>query len=191
MDSLTEKILKRLTKTPAFEAAKVEEVEAHLEDRKAKAADIPRINAERTKALVPLRKVVEATTATLEKAQRAMIAAQGEHNKATIAVHNVDYAADAKIQKIEVDLRASAIPGIRTFVDSLSERWDHERRRWEWMAPRDKNNVPLAAKDRNTQINDIRKQAQELYLEPDPEVAEAELAKLKADLDAPMSVAAA
>ena len=100
------------------------------------------------------------------------------------------HGAGATADDIDVDLRATAIPGIKEFVAQISERWDHERRDWQWNAPRDRNGVQLPARHRMDQIRDITARAEALYFEPDPEVAEAELAKLKHDLEAPLAAVA-
>ena len=190
MNSRAQKILERFSRTPEFQAAEAEEASEHVESRKAEIAEKVTIEADRTKELQALHKAGEAATTKLEKAQRTWIAAQGEFNQTKTAVHNVNARADAALARIDADLRESAIPGIREFLDSIYAVWEHERRRWEWLAPLNSEGVPLPAKERIEQIRQAQEQAEALLYEPDPEVAEAGLAKLRAEITAPAKVAA-
>lgn len=191
MNSLTQKIVERLSKTPEFQAAEAEEAEAHVESRKAEIAEKVTIEADRTKELQALHKAGEAATTKLEKAQRTLIAAQGEFNQTKTAVHNVNARADAALARIDADLRGGAISGTKAFLDTIYAVWEHERRRWEWLAPVDRKGVKMPAKERIGQIENIRERAEELYFEPDPEVAQAELERLRAEIATPQAVAAA
>ena len=190
MNSRAQKILERSSRTPEFQAAEAEEASEHVESRKAEIAEKVTIEADRTKELQALHKAGEAATTKLEKAQRTLIAAQGEFNQTKTAVHNVNARADAALAGINADLRGGAIPHVREFLDSIYAVWEHERRRWHWLAPVDRKGVKMPAKERIGQIKNIRACAEELYFEPDREVAQAALAKLEAEIKLPAGAAA-
>ena len=176
--------------TPEYEAALAKLEQERVEERKSKAAEKPKVEADRAKALGPLHKAVALATAKLEKVQQALTVAQGEFNQAKLAVYGLNATADAAIDRLDAALREDAIPGIKEFLDGIYAVWEHERRRWQWMAPLDAKGEPMKARARMDQIASIRKRAEGLYFEPDSEVAESELERLKTEIKLPTAVAA-
>ena len=176
--------------TPEGQEAVAKLEAKQVEDRKAKAAEKLTVESERTKALAPLQKAVEVATAKVEKAQRVLIAAQGELGQVQIGLHTLNARADSTLAALDADLRDGALPAVREFLNEISELWDRERRRWSWDAPRDEQGEPLPARERMDQIRATQRAAQALLLMPDPAEAEAALAKLRAELDAPMAAVA-
>ena len=69
-------------------------------------------------------------------------------------------------------------------LNELSGLWDRERRTWAWDAPKRKG-IPMPVQERTQQIHAIREQAEALFFEPDPAVAERELERLRGELALP------
>ena len=190
MDSRAHKILARLSRTPEFQVAEAQEAEAEVTARKALAAERVTVEADHTKSIGAALKALETETSKLEKAQQALTAAQMGWSQAKITVSNFDARKDAALDRINAELREGAIPGIRLFLDSIYGVWEHERMRWEWLAPTDRKGVPMSGHERIEQIKAIREQAEALYFEADPEVAESELQRLKSEIQLPTAAAA-
>ena len=176
--------------TPQYKEAVAEAELEHAEERAVKVAQKLTVESERSKALAPLHKAVASATAKVEKAQRVLIAAQGELGQVNIGLHNLNARADATLAALDVDLREGALPAVREFLSEISELWDFERRRWSWNAPRDEQGEQMPARQRMDQIRATQREAQGLLLMPNPAEAEAALAKLRAELDAPMAAVA-
>ena len=183
-------------KKPTFEdtaqyKTAVAEVELeHVKDRKAKAAEKLTVEADRTQALKPLAKEVEVATAKVVKAQQNLVSAQGELGQVQIGLHTLNARADSTLAALDADLRDGALSSVREFLDEISGLWDSERFKWSWNAPRDEQGEQMPARERMDQIRATQREAQALLLQPDPEVAQTALAKLKAEIDAPMAAVA-
>ena len=162
------------------EAAEVGERQAHVE----KIAELRKALA---KDVVPALKAVEKERAAFEKAREALTAAEMKLRAAQLDEHNLRTRAESEIGQLDQQLRDNAIPGLASFLSHLAGLWDEERQDWPW-SHRDQ---PGSAGERIAQIRRVTEQVEQLYLEPDPEVAEATLASLKAELDTRQAAVAA
>ena len=161
-----------------------------VSERKTMVEKAAELRAALLKAVGPARKLIEKESAAVEKKRKALTAASMELRTAQADVHNLTHRADHEIGQLEQRLREGAILGLRPFIDTLAELWDVERRAWSWNAPRDRKGVPMPARDRVAHIRSIQKRAEALLLIADPAEAEAELAKLRAELAQSEAVAA-
>ena len=84
----------------------------------------------------------------------------------------------AGIASSEATLREGADPAIAEVVSEVRGQWDKERGSWGTAHPND----PASAGLRMKQLADLQERAEALQLEPDPEVATAELERLKSEL---------
>jgi len=123
------------------------------------------------------------------KARQALLEAELGMQQARGVVQNVRNRAEHQIAQLEQQLRDGAHPGVHEFLTWLSGVWERERRTWSWSAPKH-NGVPMPAAERTEQIRAIREQAEGLLFEPDPEVAEHELERLRGELALPEEVLA-
>ena len=169
--------------TPQYKTACAEAELEHTKDRKAKAAEKLTVEADRTKALAPLQKAVASATAKVVKAQQNLVSAHAELGQVNIGLHNLNARADAHLNRLDADLRDGALPAVREFLNEISELWDRERRRWSWEAPRDKQGEQMPARERMNQIRATQRAAQELLLMADPAEAQAELERLKSEIE--------
>ena len=149
--------------TPQYKTACAEAELEHTKDRKAKAAEKLTVETDRTTALAPLQKAVASATAKVVKAQQNLVSAHAELGQVNIGLHNLNARADAHLNRLDAALREDAIPGIKAFLDSIYAVWEHERRRWQWLAPVDAKGEPMPARARMDQIASIRKRAEALY----------------------------
>lgn len=129
-------------------------------------------------------KGVDTAGKKVAKARQALLEAERGVQQARGVVQNLRSRADREISQLEQQLRAGAHPGVHEFLRWLSGLWDNERHEWQWNAPR-RNGVPMPAQERTEQIHAIREQAEGLLYEPDPEVAERELERLKSEIATP------
>ena len=186
MDSRAQKILARLSRTPEYRAAEAQESEGHVKGRKVDLDRSAAIKAELAVALIEPQKAVKKALNALEKAQQGVVTADTTLRLAQVEVHNQVARAERETNQIEQRLNEGAIPGIAPFLGDLAGLWDHERKGWLF-SHRDQ---PGSAGERIAQIRRVTEQVTELYFETNPEEAETALAKLKADLDAPMAAVA-
>ena len=156
-------------------------------ERQAMVAKIAKLREVLATDVVPARKAVERELRAFEKTREASTAAEMKLRRAQVEEHTIRTRAESAIGQLEQELRDGAIPGIAPFLNELAGRWDHERKEWPWLH----RDQPGSAGKRIEQIRRVTEQVTELYLETDPEVAEAELQALKDELETPQEVVAA
>ena len=155
-------------------------------ERQATVEKIKNLENGLAEAIGPARKAVRKELGLFEKAREASTAAEMKLRRAQLDEHNLRTRAETEINQHEQRLRDGAIAGIAVFLNQLAGLWDSERKNWRW-THRDQ---PGSAGERIAQIRRVTEQVTELYFETNPEEAETALAKLKADLDAPMAAVA-
>ena len=175
-----------LGKTPEGQKAAAAEASEHVTDRLAIGEKIKNLENGLAEAIGPARKAVRKELGLFEKAREASTAAEMKLRRAQVDEHNITTRAETEIGQLEQSLRDGAIPGIAVFLNELAGLWNDERKHWPW-SHRDQ---PGSAGKRIEQIRRVTEQVTELYFETNPEEAEAALAKLKAELDAPMAAVA-
>ena len=178
MNWRAQKLLETVKRIPGFKAAEAEESEEHVGGRRALVAEYERIGAERMKAIVARQEDIASATSKVENAREALAEAELALPGAHLVLQQINLQADTAQARFRETLRAGAIPGIWEFLDELSGLWDGERHTWASDAPK-RDGVPMPAQERIDQINGARAQAEALYYEPDPAVAERQLERLR------------
>ena len=171
-----------LGKTPEGQKAAAVEAEEHVAKRVAIAEKIEGLENGLAEAIGPARKAVKKELAAFERAREALMAAELRLRRAQLDEHNIRTSAESEIEVLERSLRDSALPELREFIQMTTELWDKERHNWVWTAPRDKDGVQMLGRVRMNQIRDVTRRAEALAFEPDPEVAEAGLERLRAEI---------
>ena len=134
-------------------------------------------------------KAVHSAGKKVVKARQALLEAERGVQQARGVVQRLRSRAEHQIAQLEQQLRDGAHPGVHEFLTQLSGLWDNERHEWQWNAPT-RNGVAMPAAERTQQIHAIREQAEGLLYEPDPEVAEHELERLRGALAIPKEAVA-
>ena len=186
MNSRAERFLARLMNSPEGQAQNAQDAAAEVAERTAVVEKVTDRRKALAKDLGPARKAVERELGLFEKAREALTAAEMKLRTAQVAEHNLRNRAETEIGQLRRELSDDAIPGFAPFLDGLRNLWDVERRHWPW-SHRDQ---PGSASERIAQIRRVQERVEALQYLPDPVKAEAELAKLKAEIATPEAVAA-
>ncbi len=166
------------------ERAMAEATKAEVAERQAVAQRLAAVREGLERALPAPLKAVDTAGEKVAKTRQSLLDAELGLQQARGAVQNLRSRADRQIAQLEQQLRAGAHPGVAAFLNELGGVWDRERRTWAWDAPK-RNGVPMPARERTGQIQAIREQAEALFFEPDPAVAERELERLRGELAIP------
>ena len=163
-------------------------MEKVLEGSEQRQADVDRlaeIDAEELSALVEPMQAVKKATAGVLKAREALLAREQKLAEPRIEEQNIRHRAAMERRGIEQRLHAGAIPDLDEFVSGVTGLWDTERHKWASTAPLDRHGEPTPARVRMEQIKDITARAEALYFESNNEVAEAELERLRVEVETP------
>ncbi len=182
-----EVLLDRWKASPEGGKAMSEATESEVAERQAMVAESASLTKELLQALKDPRKAVESAAAEVEKARSALRDAEHSHGQAQLVVHNFQSRADSRRAELEHQLRAGAYPGVAEFLNVITGLWDHER--FNWVGPLI-DGARLTARERLDQIRSITEQAEALLFEPDVQLAERELERLKGEIAKPGRVAA-
>ncbi len=174
-----QKALETVKRIPGFGAAAAEETEELVGGRRAEGAELECVEPDCIAALAAPLEDVASYERQVEETTRALAEANHSLNSARYVVQVIRHEADTAQARIAETLRAGAHPGVAKFLDELADVWPRERLRWESDALKRKDGARMSAQERIDQINGARARAERLYYEPDPEVASAELERLR------------
>lgn len=189
IDNAAGVMLKKWLTSEDGQEALAEEAASEVEGRTAMLKQIADLKAALTRDLPGPLKAVDAAGKKVERAQEALAAAEDGLCQAKSAVQTLRQRTDTQVTRLEDQLRSGARSDIGEFVAYLTNLWDSERLKWRDTAPWH-GDVLMPAQVRIEQIRAAREQAEKLFFEPDPAVAERELERLKGEISNPLGAVA-
>ena len=159
-----------------------EDTKAEASERQDATQEIVELREAQSQALPAATKELEAAVLHFEKTHKDHLKSTHRLKRARAEVLRINFTADIPVARLEQMLRDSARSGIAEFLDWLHDVTGAERLKFSFTA------TPFGA--RLEQLRAVRAQAERLVFEPDPEVAEGELDRLRGEVAMPQDAVA-